>query len=137
MSLGTKIHRYQSWYGEKCPYTKPPIKIKTVNEEREFIPSISKGLATPQSHREIILGPKRERPHSAIRTSYSSSKAPVMPIRPTSGLRCRPNPATDPQRQDRESGKSLNEERILKIRFPHLFPIFLLNNSSQSGFGER
>jgi hypothetical protein len=116
MSLGTKIHHYQSWYGEKCPYTKPAIKIKPFHEEREFIPPISKGLATSQ-YREIILGPKRERPNSAVRTS--SSKRLVMPIRPTSGLRCRAIREPEPQRHQ-DSRINLSEEKILKIRFPFL-----------------
>lgn len=135
MSLGVKVHRYQSWYGERCPYTKPAMKIK---EEREFIPSISKPIVPPQSHQEIILGPKRERPHSAVRPSHSSSKPSVMPVRPTSGLRSRQSsgPERHQRHQDRDLKKNLSEGKILKIRSPLCPPLCHCLTLSQSSFGE-
>lgn len=106
MSLGKKVHQYQTWYGEKCPYTQPVIKIAPTPPEREFIPSITKGIKTG-TQKAIILGPKRERPSSAIRSA--AVKAPVMPIRPISGSRVRPT---------RPAEVSLGQDsQFLKIRF--------------------
>jgi hypothetical protein len=120
MSLGVKVHRYQSWYGEKCPYSNPTIKIKVLNsnpstsDEREYIAPISKGL-TMNTHQEINpLGSKRNRPKSALRNNPSKS-APVMPItiRPSSGLKLCPNRVPDSQRPD--PANELRRNKVLQI----------------------
>jgi hypothetical protein len=121
MSLGVKVHRYQSWYGEKCPYTNTVIKIKVLNqnqssEEREYIAPISKGLIA-QPPREIALQalePKRSRPNSALR--HGAGTTPVMPItiRPSSGLKLRPNRVPDSQRPA-DPANDLRSNRVLQI----------------------
>lgn len=99
-----KVKYYQNWYGEKCPYSPKTNNNnnnnKYYNEEREYTPSITKGIPLNQQqqrqlqqqgkefilnkHHEVILGPKRSRPNSAMQ---SSSKGNMLAKRPNSAIK--------------------------------------------------
>ena len=81
-----KIKYYQQWYGEKCPYKNEIKKRKEEKEreekEREYLSSISRGIPLHQQYQqlqqqkqnEIILGPKKYRPRSALPSTNRKMK---------------------------------------------------------------